>query len=464
MRKAKILGTLGPASANEQTLSALFRAGLDAVRLNFSHGTAEQHRANAKLVRQVAASLGRTVAILGDLCGPKIRCGTFPNGPVELSDGQHFTFTHETVPGDQRRVSMSYPLADDLKTGDVLLLDDGLLRMRVESVLPPEVTTIVEVGGTLSDKKGINVPGVRLSVPALTPKDEQDIELARELAVDYLAMSFVRDAEDIQRCKRLAGDIPVIAKIEKPEAVDNLDAIIEASDGVMVARGDLGVEMGSEKVPLVQKSTIKKVNEAGKIVITATQMLDSMIRNPRPTRAEAADIANAVLDGTDVLMLSGEMASGKFPIDSVRTMDTIIREIEASELYRSLPEPPAFGDAWAFHNVTARAAALASRSIVLKAIVVSTRDGWTANVLADYRPRCPVIAVTPHANVASRLAMQWGVRPVVGDLKDLSQDELLSRADHLARDLCGAIAGDAIAVLIGSQSGAGRQLVLRIVK
>jgi pyruvate kinase len=305
---------------------------------------------------------------------------------------------------------------------------------------------------------------VRLSVPALTPKDEQDILLAKELEVDYLAMSFVRDAEDVLRCKRLAGDIPVIAKLEMPEAVDNLDAIVEVSDGVMVARGDMGVEMGSEKVPLVQKRTIKKVNEAGKIVITATQMLDSMIRNPRPTRAEAADVANAVLDGTDVLMLSGEMASGKYPIESVRTMDSIIREIEGSELYQSLPEPAAFGDAWAFHNVTARAAALASRSIVLKAIVVSTRDGWTANVLADYRPRCPVIAVTPHQSVATRLAMQWGVRPVVGDLKELTQDALLARADTLARELCGAIAGDAIAVLIGSQSGAGRQLVLRIVK
>ncbi|MFO0560710.1 MAG: pyruvate kinase [Polyangiales bacterium] len=464
MRKAKILGTLGPASANEATLSALFRVGLDAVRLNFSHGTPEQHRANALLVRQVAAKLHRTVAILGDLCGPKIRCGTFANGPVELVDGQHFTLTHNNVPGDKDRVSMSYPLANDLKQGDVLLLDDGLLRLRVESVLPPEVTCVVEVGGTLSDKKGINIPGVRLSIPALTPKDEMDIQLAKEIGVDLLAMSFVREADDVRRCKRLAGDIPVIAKLEKPEAVDNLDEIIEVSDGVMVARGDMGVELGSEKVPLVQKRTIKKVNQAGKLVITATQMLDSMIRNPRPTRAEAADVANAVLDGSDVLMLSGEMASGKYPVESVRTMDSIIREVEQSELYQSLPEPEAFGDAWAFHNVTARAAALASRSIVLKAIVVSTRDGWTANVLADYRPRCPVIAVTPHQGVANKLAMQWGVRPVVGDLKDLSQDELLARADMLAREHCAAVGGDAIAVLIGSQSGAGRQLILRIVK
>jgi pyruvate kinase len=464
MRKAKILGTLGPASANEATLSTLFRAGLDAVRLNFSHGTPDQHRANALLVRQVAAKLNRTVAILGDLCGPKIRCGTFAAGPVELVDGAHFTLTHANVPGDNTRVSMSYPLADDLKQGDVLLLDDGLIRLRVESVLPPEVVTVVEVGGTLSDKKGINIPGVRLSIPSLTPKDEMDIKLAKEIGVDFLAMSFVREADDVRRCKSLAGDIPVIAKLEKPEAVDNLDAIIEASDGVMVARGDMGVEMGSEKVPLVQKRTIKKVNEVGKLVITATQMLDSMIRNPRPTRAEAADIANAVLDGSDILMLSGEMASGKYPVESVRTMDSIIREIEQSDLYQSLPEPTAFGDAWAFHNVTARAAALASRSITLKAIVVSTRDGWTANVLADYRPRCPVLAVTPNQHVANRLSMQWGVRPVLGDFSSLSQEQILERADALAREHCSAVGGDAIAVLVGSQSGAGRLLVLRIVK
>jgi pyruvate kinase len=305
---------------------------------------------------------------------------------------------------------------------------------------------------------------VRLSVPALTPKDELDIELGKEIGVDFFAMSFVREAADVLRCKRLAGDIPVIAKLEKPEAVDNLDEIIEASDGVMVARGDMGVEMGSEKVPLVQKLTIQKVNDAGKLVITATQMLDSMIRNPRPTRAEAADVANAVLDGTDVLMLSGEMASGKYPLESVQTMDSIVREIEQSALYHARPEPAAFGDAWAFHNVTARAAAAASRSIILKAIIVATRDGWTANVVADYRPRCPVLAVTPSRSVANRLAMQWGVRPVVGDLSGLSQDAILERADALAREFCGAVGGDAIAVLVGSQSGAGRVLILRTVK
>ncbi|MDP3274960.1 MAG: pyruvate kinase [Deltaproteobacteria bacterium] len=464
MRNAKILGTLGPASANEQMLSSLFRAGLDAVRLNFSHGTADQHRANALLVRSVAASLGRTVAILGDLCGPKIRCGTFANGPITLVEGARFTLTHDKIEGSQTRVSMSYPLANDLRVGDVLLLDDGLIKLRVESVLAPEITTVVEVGGELSDKKGINIPGVALSVPSLTPKDEQDIALGIEIGVDFFAMSFVRNADDVRRCKSLAGTIPVIAKLEKPEAVDALDEIIEASDGVMVARGDMGVEMGSEKVPLVQKRTIKMVNAAGKLVITATQMLDSMIRNPRPTRAEAADIANAVLDGTDVLMLSGEMASGKYPLESVQTMDTIIREIEGSELFKERPEPSSFGDAWAFHNVNARAAALASRSISLKAIVVATRDGFTANVLADYRPHAPILAITPSRAIASRLSMQWGVKPVIANIEGRSQSEILCFADDLARLHAGAVAGDAIAVLVGSQSGEGRLLVLRHVK
>lgn len=464
MRKTKILATLGPASVDEATLSALLRAGVDAVRLNFSHGSPDEHRLYATRVREVSAKLGKTVAILGDLCGPKIRVGTFAAGPIELVAGQRFMLTHEAVPGDGARVSMSYPLADDLRAGDILLLDDGLLRLRVERVLAPEVTCVVESGGPLSDKKGINVPGVALSVPSFTEKDAADAALARELGVDYLAMSFVRTGDDVRRCKAAAGDIPVIAKLEKPEGVQNLADIIAESDGVMVARGDMGVELGTEKVPLVQKETIARVNAAGKLVITATQMLDSMIRHPRPTRAEASDVANAVLDGTDVLMLSGETAIGKYPVETVQVMDSIVREIEDSALYRGLPEPPAFGADWHFHNVTARAAALASRAIVLRCVVIATRDGRTANVLADYRPRCPLVAVVPTERVAQALALQWGVVPVVHDVTGLSQRELLEVADRAAKARCNAQVGDAIAVLIGSQSGEGRQLILRQVK
>ncbi len=464
MRRAKILATLGPVSTNADTLAALFRAGVDAVRLNFSHGTPEQHRESAALVRRVSSDVGRIVAILGDLSGPKIRTGTFANGPIELVPGARFTLTTDKVPGDQHSVSMTYPLADDLAPGDVLLLDDGLLRLRVEEVRPPALITRVEIGGPLSDKKGINVPGAKLSAAALTEKDKKDLVLAKEIGVDYLALSFVRSAADILECKALAGDIPVIAKLEKPEAVAQLDAIVDACDGLMVARGDLGVEMGSEKVPLVQKDAIRKINACGKLVITATQMLDSMIRNPRPTRAEAADVANAVLDGSDVLMLSGESASGKYPIESVAMMDRIIREIEGSDIYAAIPEPAGFGDTVHFGNACARAAASISRNVKLAAIVVETRTGRTANVLADYRPRAPIIAVSRDPRVAHRLALQWGIVPVVGDL-EIAHPEAIARAEEAARQAVGAAAGDSVAVLLGSVVGDGeRSLTLRILR
>lgn len=464
MRRAKILATLGPASANEETLGAFFRIGVDAIRLNFSHGTPEQHRVNAALVRKVSESLGRTVAIVGDLAGPKIRIGTFASGPIELRSGALFTLTFEPVAGDASRVSMTYPLANDVRPGDVILLDDGLLRLRVERVEPPAVITRVEVGGILSDNKGINVPGTRLKTSALTEKDRRDIALAREIGVDYLALSFVRTADDIRECKQLAGDIPVIAKLEKPEAVAHLEAIVAECDGLMVARGDLGVEIGSEKVPLVQKQAIKTVNAAGKIVITATQMLDSMIRNPRPTRAEAADVANAVLDGTDVLMLSGETASGRYPVEAVAMMDTIVREVEASPLYQALPEPAAFGEAWAFGNACARAAAITSRSVPLAAVVVSTRSGHTASLLAEYRPRAPIVAVTPDVRTARRLALEWGVVPYLGDLH-VDYDRAMILADEAARRAAGARSGDNIAVVLGSARDVGsKTLVLRTVR
>lgn len=448
-RRAKILGTIGPASAKPDVLRALFRAGLDAVRMNFSHGTPEQHRANAALIRSVAKEVGKPVAILGDLSGPKIRAGTFAGGPVELVAGQPFTLTTESVPGDVRSVSMTYPLANDAKPGDILLLDDGLLRLRVERVEGPAVHTIVEVGGPLSDRKGINAPGTRLSTPALTDKDRRDLPLARELGVDYLALSFVRTAEDLRECKELAGDIPVIAKLEKPEAVANLDAIIAACDGIMVARGDMGVELGSEKVPMVQKRAIAKTNAAGKLVITATQMLDSMIRNPRPTRAEAADVANAVLDGTDVLMLSGEMASGSYPVESVQTMASIINEVEGSEIYAALSVPPSLeADEWDLDNACARAAALTSRSVKLAAIVVPARTGRTADLVAEYRPHAPVVALAESDAMAQRLALQWGVYPVRGAMP-AAHDEAIALALKTARETVGAQSGQTVAVLLG---------------
>ncbi len=463
MRRAKILATLGPSSNTEAALTALLKAGVDGVRLNFSHGTEEQHRQMAALVRRVAGQVGRIVAILGDLSGPKIRCGTFKDGPVQLAPGARFVLTTESVPGDAEAVSVTYPLHRDLSPSDVLLLDDGLLRLRVEAVEGEKVVTRVEVGGVLSNNKGINVPGGKLKAPALTDKDRRDIEIAKEIGVDYLALSFVRGAADVLECKALAGDIPVIAKLEKPEAVAELDAIVEVCDGLMVARGDLGVELGTEKVPLVQKQAISKLNRAGKLVITATQMLDSMMRNPRPTRAEAADVANSVLDGSDVLMLSGETAAGKYPVEAVETMSSIIVEIESSDTYRGLPEPALFGDAMHFGNACARAASSISRHVKLAAVVVESHSGRTANVLAEYRPHAPIVALTRDARVAGRLALQWGIVPVVGELASSGQPT--HSAGQAARAAVGAKSGESIAVLLGSVAGQGeRSLTLRLLR
>jgi pyruvate kinase len=352
---------------------------------------------------------------------------------------------------------MSYPLANDLKKGDTLLLDDGLLRLRVTAVAPPAIETIVEVGGPLSNNKGINVPAAKLQVSALTDKDRSDIEVAKEIGVDFIALSFVRSVYDVLQCKSLAGGIPVIAKIEKPEAIRFLPDIVEAADGVMVARGDLGVEMGSEKVPLAQKLAILLTNKAGKLVITATQMLDSMIRNPRPTRAEATDVANAILDGTDVLMLSGETAIGRYPVEAVQMMDVIAREVEGSSIYLALPEPESLGGPWTLPNACARAAASMSRSLNLTAIAVVTHRGRTVDLMSDYRPHAPILAITDNAATASRLALCWGALPVLGPGPGLSPIEASDRAEMLARTMLNAKSGDTLAIVLGSAQDTGEK-------
>ncbi len=453
MRRAKILATVGPASADPATLEALIRAGVDGFRLNFSHGALDQHRATLAHIRAASAAAGRLVAVLGDLSGPKIRCGTFAHGPIELREGQTFTLTSRAVPGDAASVSCTYPLARDLRPGDTVLLDDGLLRMRVTAVEGQDVVCTVEVGGPLSDRKGINVPGATLSVPALTDKDRVDAEAGRDMGVDYFALSFVRRASDLTDAKALLGSTPLIAKVEKPEAVTNLEAIIDACEGVMVARGDLGVELGSEKVPMVQKRAIRATNARSKLVITATQMLDSMIRSPRPTRAEAADVANAVLDGTDVLMLSGETAAGRYPLESVRMMDSIIREVEGSEIYRALDQAQP-SNTWDYSHACAAAAALVSRSQRLAGIVLFTRFGHTANMMAEYRPAAPIVAVCSEEVTARRMALQWGTTPVWEPIPP-GPVEALEAAVRLAQVRLGARSGDTIAVVSGSQRATG---------
>ncbi len=453
MRRTKIVCTLGPASNTVERIRALVEAGMDCARLNFSHGDHKDHAFVAKTLREVAARVGRPLAILADLSGPKMRVGRFPGGPIELVNGRPFILTTRDVPGDENIVSVTYKqLPRDVRPGEPILLDDGLLQLRVERVDGEDVHTVVEIGGPLSNNKGLNMPGSALSAPALTEKDKRDAAFAvNNLKVDYLALSFVRNPQDVVDCQALANGIPVIAKIEMPQAITNLDAILDQAEGAMVARGDLGVELGSERVPVVQKRIIREVNKRGKLVITATQMLDSMMRNPRPTRAEAADVANAVLDGTDAVMLSGETASGAYPVEAVRMMDAIVRDVENARLTDPLAGitlPKISTGDWEFSGAAARAAALLSFSLPLKAIVILTRDGRSADLLSEYRPACPIVAVTPQVAAANRLALAWGVLPRLGLPAEELEDTLRIATTVLERErVCEK--GDAFALVVG---------------
>ncbi len=451
MRRAKIVCTLGPSVTTPEMMDKLVAAGMDCARLNFSHGSHESHAAAAKLVRDAGAKARRPLSILADLCGPKMRVGRFPGGPIELDVGQKFVLTNRDVPGTKEIVSQTYqPLPQDVRPGTIILLDDGLLRLRVVDTNATDVICEVEIGGELSDKKGMNIPGANLSTPALTAKDRDDLVFAVEtLKVDYLALSFVRRPEDVAEAQAIARGTPVIAKIEKPEAIDNLAAILDQAEGAMVARGDLGVEVGSEFVPLLQKRIIREVNARGKLVITATQMLDSMIRNPRPTRAEAADVANAVLDNTDAVMLSGETASGKYPIEAVSMMDAIVREVEREMLKEdAVGALPPINAGWKFNDAAARAAARLSYLIDVKAVVTFTRDGRTARLLSENRPRAPVVAITADPQVATRLALEWGVMPRLEIPPDDLEETLRLATSLLAREkLCKA--GDAFVMVFG---------------
>src|SRR5690349_17191923 len=411
MPRAKIVCTLGPASSTPERIGELIDAGMNVARLNFSHGSHEDHAKMLQVVRAEAERKGKAVAVLLDLQGPKIRVGKFANpAGVKLEPGQPFTITtDQSVVGDEKRVSTVYQLLPhDVKPGDHLLLDDGYMSMAVTEVVDKEVRCVVVTGGVLKDKKGINLPGVDVSAPALSEKDKTDIGFALRHAVDYVALSFVRRAEDVIEAKRLLTvdnvRIPVIAKIEKPQALERLADIIEAADGVMVARGDLGVELGPEKVPLWQKRIIEETNKRSKIVITATQMLESMITQPRPTRAEASDVANAVLDATDALMLSGETASGVHPVEAVRTMARIIEEIEKSAYYHANTEIPDIQLAVPT-NAIAHAAQIAARAMKIKTIVCVSESGGAARFVSEYRPEANIVCLTTNEVSYRRLAL-----------------------------------------------------------
>ncbi|GAA1777772.1 pyruvate kinase [Streptomonospora arabica] len=453
-RRAKIVATLGPATSSPESIRALVDAGLDVARLNLSHGTHEDHHASYTNVREASEAAGRSVGILADLQGPKIRLGTFPEGPVELAAGDQFTVTVEDVPGDRHRVSTTYKgLPGDVRPGDRVLIDDGNVVLECTKATNTEVQTRVLIGGRVSNHKGLNLPGVSVSVPALTEKDEEDLRWALEEGVDMVALSFVRspaDAEDVHRIMDDVGvRVPLIAKIEKPQAVERLQDIIEVFDGVMVARGDLGVELPLENVPMVQKRAIERCRDKAKPVIVATQMLESMISSPRPTRAETSDVANAVLDGADAVMLSGETSVGQFPIETVETMARIVAAAEqeslrASHILSRVPETTG--------GAIARAAAEVGATVGAKALVAFTMSGETARRLARYRSPIPLLAFTTQGPTRAQLALTWGV--------DTHCVPWVDHTDDMVRQVEGELLemgiyqkGDKIVVVSGSPPG-----------
>src|SRR5258705_854176 len=454
-RHSKIVCTIGPASCDPRILKRLLEAGMDVARLNFSHGSHAEHLACIQLLRATANELGKTIAILADLQGPKIRTGALAGGrPVLLRSGQKFTITTAKILGDSTRVNTTFlPLPKEVHRGDRILLSDGLIELRVESVRLKDVNCRVVNGGALGEHKGINLPGVKLRVPALTPKDKADLKFALAQGADYIAVSFVRRPEDVLLAKRLirrAGkETPVIAKLEKPEAIENLEGILRVSDGVMVARGDLGVEMNPERVPVVQKNIIARAREFRRPGITATQMLESMTENPRPTRAEASDVANAIFDGSDAVMRSAETASGKYPVEAVSMMARIIEEAEAS-----IPEfaRPASQEKLKVAETVAELVCHASRELHMKWIVVFTHSGFTARLISRYRPLVPIAAFSPEAETRRRLALVWGVAPLaIPDLRKVDQLAEISEKRLLEEKLVRK--GDVIAIVAGPPLG-----------
>lgn len=453
-KRTKIVATLGPASASAEVIANLIEAGVNIFRLNFSHGTHDSHRQLIETVRGEAGRLGRHIGLLGDLCGPKIRIGTFPNGSVTLKAGQSFTLSQNPdLVGSETGIGTSYPyLVKDLKPGDTVLLDDGNLTLRVASKSADAVTCTVVDGGVLKTKKGMNMPGANLSVETITAKDREDLQFMIAQELDFVALSFVRRGEDLRELRKLIGPSPirVVSKIEKPEALDDLEAILAETDAVMIARGDLGVEMPIEKVPAIQKHIITRCTRRGIVVITATQMLESMISNPRPTRAETTDVFNAVMDGTDAIMLSGETAAGAHPVEAVRTMAAIA--IEAERLHCDTTDtllPEVKHD---IEDIIAHAACESAVNIRAKAIVPFTHSGNTARNVSKYHPSVPIYALTPKPETCRRLSLSWGVGSIlIEDLRDT--DAMIACAEKTVREHGLAQPGEAIVIVAGVPLG-----------
>ncbi len=432
-RRSKIVATIGPASADRDVLNDLMDIGTDVFRLNFSHGRHEELSQIVADIRDLSANRRRAVAILGDLQGPKIRVGQLAGGQMILAAGDQVTITTDEILGEDGLIPTTYRLLpQDVHPGARILLDDGLLEMQVEQINVGRVHCQVLVGGLLRDRKGINLPGVAVSAPSMTDKDRLDLDFCLEHALDYVALSFVRSADDVHGLKTLLlerhADLKVIAKIEKPEAVDAFAAILEASDGIMVARGDLGVEIDPEKVPLIQKSIIRQCNQAGKPVITATQMLESMVTSPRPTRAETSDVANAILDGSDAVMLSAETASGAYPREAVAMMVRVAQDVEADPELGKQVFQPVLEDRGYRHlpEAIGLAACHLAKNVGASAILAFTQTGSTAGLVSKFRPRIPVYAVTPSQDVRRRMALYAGVRSIRVDIKGDTEAQIKS--------------------------------------
>ncbi|MER5351280.1 pyruvate kinase [Kitasatospora sp. NPDC002551] len=468
MRRAKIVCTLGPATDGYDQIKALVDAGMDIARFNLSHGSHAEHEERYRRVRKAADETGRSVGVLVDLQGPKIRLGTFAEGPVLLERGDEFTIsTDNGVDGDQNGCGTTYPgLAGDVTVGERILVDDGRVTLEVAEVAGPRVRCVVVEGGLVSDHKGLNLPGVAVSVPALSEKDIADLRWALRVGADLVALSFVRSGRDVEDVHRVMDEegrrVPVIAKVEKPQAVQNLDSVVDRFDGVMVARGDLGVEMPLEEVPMVQKRAIALARRNAKPVIVATQMLDSMINSSRPTRAEASDVANAVLDGTDAVMLSGETSVGKYPSETVRTMGRIIEAAEQDILAAGLPTLAAGGKPRTQGGAVARAAAEIGDFLHAKYLIAFTQSGDTARRLTRYRSPIPVLAFTYEPAVRSQLALTWGVETFLGPFAPTT-DEMVEQVDAALLSLGRCRKGDIVVITAGSPPGlAGSTNLVRV--
>jgi len=454
MRRAKIVATLGPSSTSPETVLALVRAGVNVFRLNLSHGTQEQHEQALSLVRQATDETGMSVGVLADLQGPKIRLGHFAGGPVLLKNGSEFTITTEPVAGDADAVSTTYGgLPGDVHPGDAILVDDGRVSLAVLDVEGPAVRTRVIEGGTISDNKGLNLPGASVAVPAMSDKDADDLRFALRIGVDWVALSFVRSAADIESVHDVMAEVgiwrPVVAKIEKPQAVDRLGEILDAFDAIMVARGDLGVELPLQDVPLVQKRAVSLAREKGKPVIVATQMLESMIGASRPTRAEVSDVANAVLDGADALMLSGETGIGRYPVETVQTMGRIIEATEVQALERI---PRVGGHPTTKGGAIARAAVAVAAQLQPVAMVAFTETGRSARALARYRSPVPLLAFTPSAGVRNQLTLSWGVETFLVE-PVRHTDDMVRQVDAKLLQMGRCQVGDEIVIVAGSPPG-----------